>query len=138
MSKTGFSIRKVLSAAAAVLLLISGAVSHAENKQVGIPDLYKVGRLEWKHVGGHMSDQEYREASRHNQRKFREAAHQALEDTLTSYGISKQGVEMAGAAVGLAIKGAKLDLNESETLTLQVSNVVTNNRAVFFNLKLDW
>ena len=138
MSKAAFGIRKVLSAAAAVLLL-SGAVSHAENKQTGIPSLYNAGRLEWKQVDGHMSAREYRETLRHNQRNFREAAHKAFENTLTSYGIPRQGVEIAGAAVGLAVKkGAKLDLNDSKTLSLDVKDVVSEDRAISFKLKLDW
>ena len=138
MSKTAFSIRKVSSAAAAVLLL-SGSVSFAENKQTGIPSLYKAGRLEWKHVDGYMSAQEYRETSRHNQRNFRKAARTAFENTLTSYGIPIQGVQIAGAAVGLAVmKGAKLDLNDSKTLSMDVKDVVSNDRAISFKLKLDW
>lgn len=137
MSKTAFGIRKILSAAVAVLLL-SGEVSHAENMQAGIPGLYKAERLELKHVDGYTSAQEYREVSRHNQRVFGKAARKAFEDTLMSYGISKQGVEITGAAVGLAVKGAKLGLNESKSLTLEVNDVVTKDRAISFNLKLDW
>ena len=137
MIKTALSIRKVLCIAAGVLLL-SGAVSHAENKKAPIAGLYKAVRLELKQVDGHMSEQEYGEASRNNQRNFREAARKAFEDVLSSYGISQQGAVMTGAAVGLAIKGAKLDLNENETLTLQVKDVVTTDRAIYFNVKLDW
>ncbi len=138
MSKTAFSIHKVSSAAAAVLLL-SGSVSLAENKQTGIPSLYKAGRLEWKHMDVHMSAREYRETSRHNQRNFRDAAHKAFANTLTSYGIPRQGVEIAGAAVGLAVKkGAKLDLNDSKTLSLDVKDVVSEDRAISFKLTLDW
>ncbi len=86
-----------------------------------------------------MSAQEYWETSRHNQRNFSKAARKAFENTLTSYGIPRQGVEIASAAVGLAVKkGAKLDLNDSKTLSLDVKDVVSEDRAISFKLKLNW
>lgn len=122
----------------AAVFLLTGAAPHAEDMQGGMPGLYETKRFEWKHVDEYMSAQEYRDSSRHNQRAFGNAARTVFTETLTSFGISKQGVEITGAAVGLAIEGAELDLNESETLSLKFDDVVSEDRAIFFNLKLDW
>ena len=136
MTKTAFGITEVLSAAA--LLLLLGTAAHAENSQIGIPGLYQAERLQWKHVDEYMSAKEYREASRHNRQVFRKAAHEALENTLMSYGIPRKGVAITGAAVGLAVKGAKMDLNDSKTLTMEVKDVASEDRAISLKLKLDW
>jgi len=122
----------------AAVFLLTGAAPHAEDMPGGMPGLYKAARFEWKHVDEYMSAREYRESSRHNQRAFGNAARTVFEETLTSFGVSKMGADITGAAVGLAMQGAKLDLNESETLSLAVDDVVTDDRSIYFNLKLDW
>ena len=137
MSKTALGIRKLLSTVA-TLVLFSVTGAHAESPQIGIPGLYDAERLEWKHVDEYMSTRQYREASRHNRKLFREAARRALVNTLTSYGIPRQGVEITGAAVGLAVKGVKLNLNDSKTLTMEVKDVVNEGRGISLNLNLDW
>ncbi len=137
MNRTASGIRKICNAVAALLLLPATA-SLAQNTQVEIPGLYNTERLEWQHVDVYMSAKEYREASRYNRQVFRRAAHKAIESTLMSYGIPRQGVAITGAAVGLAVKGAKMDLNASKTLTMEVKDVVSEDRAISLKLKLDW
>ena len=137
MHKTASGTRKVCSAAAA-LLLLPATGSLAQNMPVEIPGLYNTERLEWERVDAYMSAKEYQKASRQNRQVFREAAHRAIESTLISYGIPRQGVAIAGAAVGVATKGAKMNLNSSKTLSMEVKNAISEDRAISFKLKLGW
>ena len=137
MSKTASGIGRILTVAAILTVPIIAAAG--QNTPVEIPGLYNTEKLDWRQVDSYMSAREYREASRHNRQLFRKAAHRAIEDTLMSYGIPRQGVALTGAAVGLAVKqGAKVNLNETKTLTMEVKDVVSGDRAVSFHLKLDW
>ena len=43
-----------------------------------------------------------------------------------------------GATLGLATKGAKLNLNESKTLSIEFKDVVTHDPALYFGYNLDW
>ncbi len=126
----------------AAVCLLTAAAPQAEEMSVGMPGLADTERFEWKHVDGYMTPWEYRKTTRRNQRAFAKAAQTAFEETLSSFGISrhisKQGVELTGTAIGLALKGGKLDLNDSETLTLELDDVVSDDRSIYFNLKLDW
>ena len=45
---------------------------------------------------------------------------------------------MPWAAGSPARRGARLDLNERDRLTLEVDDMITDERTVFFNLKLNW
>ncbi len=126
----------------AVVFVLTGAASQAEEMPADLPGLFDTQRFEWKHVDGYMTPWEYRKSSRLNQRAFAKAAQTAFEETLTSFGmsrhISKQGIQLTGTAIGLALKGGELDLNDSETLTLELDDVISDDRSIYFNLKLDW
>ena len=122
----------------AALFLLTSAGSYAEDMQGKMPGLYKSQRFDWKHVDEYMSASEYQKSSRYNQRVFGDASRRVFEETLTSFGVSKLGADITGAAVGLAMKGATLDLNESETLSLKLDDVVNQDRSIYLNLKLDW
>ncbi len=126
----------------AVAFLLGAAASQAEETSAHLPGLSETERFEWKHVDGYMTPWEYRKSTRRNQRAFAKAAQTAFEETLNSFGISRyiseQGVELTGTAIGLAFKGGELDLNDSETLTLEVDDVVSDDRSIYFNIKLDW
>ncbi len=126
----------------AAAFLLGAAASQAEEMSVEFPGLAETERFEWKHVDGYMTPWEYRKSTRQNQRAFAKAAQTAFEETLNSFGISQyiseQGAELTGTAIGLALKGGELDLNDSETLTLEVDDVVSDDRSIYFNFKLDW
>ncbi len=123
---------------AATASLLCCTAAYADDMLDGMPQLYEAERFTWEHVDVHMSARDYEESSRQNQRMFGDAAQKAFKETLTSFGISKRSIDITGAAVGLAVKGAKLGLNESESLTFEIDDVVSDDRAVYFNFKLDW
>ena len=86
-----------------------------------------------------MSEGEYRSSYRHNQRIVRDFVKSYSENTLTSMGVPKSGVKLMGVAAGLAAgQDAKLYLNKSKFMALELKDATEDDRAVFFGIKLDW
>ena len=100
---------------------------------------HKPDRHEWQTVNGEMSEGEYRSSYRHNQRIVRDFVKSYSENTLTSMGVPKSGVKLMGVAAGLAAgQDAKLYLNKSKFMALELKDATEDDRAVFFGIKLDW
>jgi len=100
---------------------------------------HKPDRHEWQTVSGDMSAGEYKGSYRHNQRIVRDFVKSYSESTLDSIGVPKMGVELMGAAAGLAAgQDAKLYLNKSKIMALELKDATEDDRAVFFGIKLDW
>jgi hypothetical protein len=54
-------------------------------------------------------------------------------------GIPKTGIKLMGAAAGLAAgQDARLYLNKSKIMALELKDATENDRAVFFGIKMDW
>jgi hypothetical protein len=86
-----------------------------------------------------MSAGDYRNSYRHNQRIVRDFFKSYSESTLTSIGISKTGVKFMGAAAGMAAgQDARLYLNKSKIMAIEVKDATENDRAVFFGINMDW
>jgi hypothetical protein len=115
-----------------------GAGVQAGDSSAFIPDLYRTDRLQLRTVDTQMSAQEYREAAHKNQRILRKALRSYLEGTITSLGVPKRGVEYAGAAMAFAVNGAKMNLNDSKTMSLELSDPIRDERALFFKVHLNW
>jgi len=99
----------------------------------------KPDRHEWQSVTGEMSEGDYRNSYRHNQRIVRDFVKSYSESTLTSMGIPKTGVRLMGAAAGMAAgQDARLYLNKSKIMALELKDATANDRAVFFGIKMDW
>jgi len=81
---------------------------------------------------------EYEAASRHNRKVVRNSLRTFARDSLELMGIPEQGVNVIGAAVGLATSGAKLDLNRSKTLKLELRDLNDSARTLYFGVNLDW
>jgi hypothetical protein len=94
---------------------------------------------EWQSVNGDMTASEYRQSYRHNQRIVRDFVKNYSESTLTSMGVPKTGVKVLGAAAGLAAgKDARLYLNDSKIMALELRDATEDDRALFFGISLDW
>ena len=66
-------------------------------------------------------------------------AHVFLHNALKSVGVPKQGIEIVGATLGAVYNnGAKMNLNKSKTLALEVKDMMGSDRALFFGVKLGW
>jgi hypothetical protein len=86
-----------------------------------------------------MSTGDYRHSYRHNRRIVRDFVKSYSESTLTSIGVPKTGVKLMGAAAGVAAgQDAKLYLNKSKIMALELKDATEDDRAVFFGIKLDW
>ena len=86
-----------------------------------------------------MSAGEYKGSYRHNQRIVRDFVKSYSDSTLTSMGIPKTGGKLMGAAAGLAAgQDARLYLNKSKIMAIEVKDATENDRAVFFGIKMDW
>ena len=59
-------------------------------------------------------------------------------DSLELIGIPEQGVNFIGTAVGLATSGAKLNLNRSKTLNLELRDLNDSARTLYFGVNLNW
>lgn len=86
-----------------------------------------------------MSASEYKGSYRHNKRIVRDFVKSYSESTLSSIGVPKTGVKLMGAAAGLAAgQDAKLYLNKSKIMALELKDATQDDRAVFFGIKMDW
>jgi len=89
-------------------------------------------------IDDNSSLQDNEKTYRRNQRYLREALKSYSKQTLRSFGLSDQTADLMGATLGLATKGAKLNLNESKTLAIEFKDVATHNPALYFGYNLDW
>jgi len=89
-------------------------------------------------IDDNSSLQDNEKTYRRNQRYLREALKSYSKQTLRSFGFSDQTADLMGATLGLATKGAKLNLNESKTLAIEFKDVVTHDPALYFGYNLDW
>ncbi len=122
-----------------VLALLASAQLHAEDT------VFSVGKSAidrpdyWQTFSTSMSDQQYRNTYKNNQRQMGKFLKSYSENTLLSVGIPKAGIKILGVAAGLATnRDATLYLNKSRILALQVKDAANDNRAMFIGIKMDW
>ena len=89
-------------------------------------------------IDDNSSLQDNEKTYRRNQRYLREALKSYSKQTLRSFSLSDQTADLMGATLGLATKGAKLNLNESKTLAIEFKDVVTHDPALYFGYNLAW
>jgi len=89
-------------------------------------------------IDDNSSLQDNEKTYRRNQRYLRDALQSYSKQSLRSIGLSDQTADLVGATLGLATKGAKLNLNESKTLAIEFKDVATHNPALYFGYNLDW
>ena len=81
---------------------------------------------------------EYEAISAHNRKVVKISLQAFSHNALDLIGIPEQEVKLIGAAVGLATNGAKLNLNKSRTLTLELKDAGAAERSLYFGVSLDW
>lgn len=121
-----------------VILLSASPAILADN---GIPLLpnQNADQRQWREVSRNMSEYEYEEAYRHNQKIAGKILKNYSTNALKSIGVPKQGITFLGTAAGLAAnQKAKFHLNKSKTLALEFKNAIGDNRTLFFGYKLEW
>jgi hypothetical protein len=85
-----------------------------------------------------VSMQEYEATYNRNRRFVGNNLESYSKHALGLIGIPEQGVNLMGAALGMAINGARLNLNKSNTLALEFKDAGNSDRSVYFGIKLDW
>jgi hypothetical protein len=134
---------RTLTVLSAFLLATSSTVLAQERESSLINLGLKPNQLGFKRqhlhrVDMNMSLQEYEEKYGRNRRFARNALMHTSKDALESIGVSEQGVNLMGAALGMVVNGPRLDLNKSKTLALEFKDVGNPERALFFGVDLDW
>jgi hypothetical protein len=119
------------------LILSMNVPLYAEDRQPSFPTLVFKQQTFYS-IDGNNSLQENEKIFRHNQHYLRDALKSYSKQTLRSIGLSDETVDLIGATLGLATKGAKLNLNESKTLAIDFKDVATHDRALYFGYSLDW
>ena len=119
-------------------LLVLSSGTQAEILNLNVPQLYEVQRSQWRAVDSEMSRQEYKNAYRKNRRILVKTVSNYLEQQFTALGVPEMGVNLAAKTIGFAVSGAKINLNESKTMALEVRDVTQENRGIYFKVKLDW
>ena len=142
MALSGTSImrgfRYIFTAGIAVTSMFFSTLAFAEDTKFNLPTLADEKGYYWRQIDNQMSQQEYKDASKHNQRVATKLARSYLEEKIISLGIPVKGVAMAGAAVNFAVTGGKLNLNKSKTLQLEFDDPIDSGRAMYLKFKLDW
>lgn len=95
--------------------------------------------LRWREFDASMSDAEYEDACRDNQRFLRKFVTNYSEGALTSIGVPKAGIDLMGVAAGLAAgQNARFYLNDSKLFAVELKDATEDDRAVFVGIKVDW
>jgi hypothetical protein len=81
---------------------------------------------------------EYAVLTRRNKRMLKNTLKSYTHNKLKSIGIPEQGISVVSGAVGLVTQGARLNLNESRTLALELRDVNDSERTLYFGVTLDW
>ena len=127
-------LKKILS----LILLVLSSGTQAEILKINVPQLYETQQSQWRSVDKEMSRQEYKNVYRYNRRVLMNSVSTYLEQQFTSLGVPEMGVSLAAKTIGFAVSGAKINLNESKTMALEVRDVTHEDRGVYFKVKLDW
>ena len=120
-----------------VILLATSSIVYAEDRESAL--------LNWGYKQQHfqgadmnMSIGEYEETYRRNRSFVGNTLGSYSIHTLGLIGIPEQGVNVMGAALGMVINGARLNLNKSKTLALELKDVSDSDRTLYFGVNLDW
>lgn len=117
----------------AILLAVSAPLHAQDGFFMAIQQ--QAARQQWQDIDEHMSLEQYGDLLRHNQRLMLDS----LEDTASTLGVPKAGIGLAGAAIGFALDDdAKVNLNKSKTMALELNDVTKADRSVRFRMKFDW
>ena len=75
---------------------------------------------------------------RRNQHYLRDTLKSYSQQTLSLVGLPDQTAKFMGATIGFVTQGAKLDLNDSKTLSIEFKHVATHDPALYFGYDLNW
>jgi hypothetical protein len=104
-----------------------------------LPDLNQLKPMTWQHEDEQTAMSEYNSTIEYNRTLLQGAVINYLESKLSSLGVPHTAMTLTGAALIFAIgQDAKLDLNESRTMSLQFQDLKEADRAILYRLKYSW
>jgi len=119
------------------MLLATSSIVHAEDREPFLLNLdYKDQHMQ--KADRNVSAQEYEETYSRNRKILSNTLESYSKNALELIGIPDQGVKLMGAALGVAINGARLNLNKSKTLGLELKDVGNSDRTLYFGVNLHW
>ena len=128
-------IRTITIASAILLTAIS--IVHAADREIALPNLGSK-HMYFQGIDMNTSPREYQETYNRNRRIVSKSLRSYSINALEVTGIPRQGILLMGAAYDLATDGARLDLNKSKTLALELNDVGNSERAMYLRVNLDW
>ena len=128
-------IRTITIASAILLTAIS--IVHAADREIALPNLGSEHSY-FQGIDMNTSPREYQEIYNRNRRIVSQSLRSYSINALEVTGIPRQGILLMGAAYNLATDGARLDLNKSKTLALELNDVGNSERAMYLRVNLDW
>ena len=104
-----------------------------------LPDLYQLKPIKWQHLDELNPESEYASKPNYDGTLLQGAVINYLESKLSSLGVPRTAMTLTGAALIFAVgQDAKLDLNESKTMSLQFQDLREADRAILYRLKYSW
>jgi hypothetical protein len=128
---------RMVTIASVFLLATSSVVRSGDRDAATLNVVSKQRNLQ--RIDMSFSPQEYKEVSSRNRRMVLKNLKSFSGNALKSIGVPKRGIDIVGATLGAVYNnGAKMDLNKSKTLALEVKDMMGSDRALFLGVKLGW
>jgi hypothetical protein len=120
----------------ALLLLVSSALN-AEERGALLLNLSQ-GQEYLRSTDSSQSLQEYEQIATHNRKFVLRNLASYSEKALEMMGISEEGIDLMGTALGIAFTNSKLHLNKSKSLVLQIKDATDSERTLQLGIELQW
>lgn len=120
-----------------ILWLTASNMAYAQDRDTQLVNMW-TERDQWQQVDPQMTAEDYREVSRNNYRLARRALTAYSYETLNSLSVPEMGVNLLGAAVGMAASTASFHVNKSKTMAVEFENLAEEKRALVFKVKINW
>jgi hypothetical protein len=126
------------------VILLAYPEAHAQDNSEYLPGTgpgpqqRELKRQQLQSVDFNATPREYEALTRRNQKILKKMLRSYTNNTLKSIGMPEQGISLVGSAAGLVTQGARLKLNESGSLALELRDVNDSERNLYFGVTLDW
>lgn len=126
-----------LAKSISALLLLASSTLHAEDRGASLLNLSnKQGYF--NNTNNIQSLQEYEKISTRNRKFVLDNLKSYSETVLELAGISEEGIDLMGMALGITFTDSKLHLNESKTIVLKIKDATDSERTLLLGIELDW
>jgi hypothetical protein len=119
------------------VLLATIPLARSEDADVSLPNL-ALENQSLHRIDTNTTPRKYDKICKENQRLVLKSLRSYSESALESLGMPQQGMGLVSATLGLVFNEARLNLNKSKTLSLEIKDVTDSNPTVYFGVNLDW